>query len=235
MGSAPVSGAVRRVSRRTFIRRASEAGTVAQTSKSAVSRASKPASRRHLAGPPIWKSAIRQVWKPALQPHGAAPTKLKSLWPASATKMPPLRGCGTAGNLLSRRDNMEIARRFSAGNGLNSASSPEGTAGRTRLFQPSLRDSVPVASEPGVETPGYGRTSLRDKSGRWNGASIFLAPLQGAEIFGGSFRGYHPLARVQPPANFLQPFGLPQLALARTMDTRALLLNEFSHRQCGGI
>jgi hypothetical protein len=41
---------------------------VAQTSKSAVSRVSKPA--RRWAGLPTWKSAIRQVWKPALRSDG---------------------------------------------------------------------------------------------------------------------------------------------------------------------
>ena len=45
---------------------------VAQTSKSAVSRVSKPAilaqcgHATHFRTPPIWKSAIQQVWKPAL-------------------------------------------------------------------------------------------------------------------------------------------------------------------------
>jgi hypothetical protein len=43
---------------------------VAQTSKSAVSRVSKPA--RRWAGLPTWKSAIRQVWKPALRNDGAS-------------------------------------------------------------------------------------------------------------------------------------------------------------------
>ena len=39
---------------------------VAQTSKSAVSRVSKPANRTTSNAPPIWKSAIQQVGKPAL-------------------------------------------------------------------------------------------------------------------------------------------------------------------------
>jgi hypothetical protein len=43
---------------------------VAQTSKSAVSRVSKPA--RRWAGLPTWKSAIRQVWKPALRSDGTS-------------------------------------------------------------------------------------------------------------------------------------------------------------------
>ncbi|HEV2456676.1 MAG TPA: PIG-L family deacetylase, partial [Verrucomicrobiae bacterium] len=41
--------------------------TVAQTSKSAVSQVSKPASRSWSCDLPIRKPAIRQVWKPALQ------------------------------------------------------------------------------------------------------------------------------------------------------------------------
>ena len=40
---------------------------VAQTSKSAVSQASKPATATALYNLPIWKSAIQQVWKPALR------------------------------------------------------------------------------------------------------------------------------------------------------------------------
>jgi len=42
-------------------------GPVAQTSKSAVSRVSKPADRPTSHAPPIWKSATQQVWKPALR------------------------------------------------------------------------------------------------------------------------------------------------------------------------
>ena len=42
-------------------------GPVAQTSKSAVSRASQPAGRTANPVLPIWKSATQQVWKPALQ------------------------------------------------------------------------------------------------------------------------------------------------------------------------
>ena len=44
-----------------------DAATVAQTSKSAVSRVSKPASRTTSYTLPIWKSAMQQVWKPALR------------------------------------------------------------------------------------------------------------------------------------------------------------------------
>jgi len=42
-------------------------GPVAQTSQSAVSRASQPAGRTASPVLPIWKSATQQVWKPALQ------------------------------------------------------------------------------------------------------------------------------------------------------------------------
>ena len=64
---------------------------------------------------------------------------------------------------LSRRDSLKIARRFNAGIGLDCASSPSGTVENTRPFRPSLRDPVPIASQPGVETPGYCRSSRRDK------------------------------------------------------------------------
>ena len=44
-----------------------DTATVAQTSKSAVSRVSKPAGRAVSSTLPTWKSAIQQVWKPALR------------------------------------------------------------------------------------------------------------------------------------------------------------------------
>src|SRR5258708_537467 len=54
------------VAPRPWASRSEAALCVAQTSKSAVSRVSKPAGvSLHL---PTWKSAIQQVWKPALQP-----------------------------------------------------------------------------------------------------------------------------------------------------------------------
>src|SRR5437762_1869050 len=40
---------------------------VAQTSKSAVSRVSKPANGTPSNAQPTWKSAVQQVWKPALR------------------------------------------------------------------------------------------------------------------------------------------------------------------------
>ena len=63
---------------------------VAQTSKSAVSRASKPAPAARIHPLPIWKSAARQVWKPAPQ-AGRIPLK-------------------TSSNLLGERG--RLARRF---------------------------------------------------------------------------------------------------------------------------
>ena len=42
-------------------------GPVAQTSQSAVSRASQPAGCTAIPLVPIWKSATQQVWKPALR------------------------------------------------------------------------------------------------------------------------------------------------------------------------
>jgi hypothetical protein len=64
---------------------------------------------------------------------------------------------------LSRRDSLKIARRFNAGNGLACASSPAGTAENLRPFLPSLPDSIHFALPPGFETPGFCRSSLRDR------------------------------------------------------------------------
>jgi hypothetical protein len=50
---------------------------VAQTSKSAVSRVSKPANRVISNALPTWKSAIRQVWKPA--PRAGAAGRLMAM------------------------------------------------------------------------------------------------------------------------------------------------------------
>jgi|SRR5665213_3214522 len=65
---------------------------------------------------------------------------------------------------LSRRDSLKIARRFNAGNAFDFASSPVGTTENARQFLSSLRDSIRFASQPGVKTPGYCRSSLRDKT-----------------------------------------------------------------------
>jgi hypothetical protein len=70
----------------------------------------------------------------------------------------------SAQTTLSHRDSLKIARRFNAGNGLDFASSPVGTAENARQFLPSFRDSIHFASQPGVETPGYCRSSLWDKT-----------------------------------------------------------------------
>ena len=50
--------------------------------------------------------------------------------------------------------------------------------------------------------------------GRWNAFTISSAP-SGRDILWHIFLGYHPLMRVQPQANFRQPFRLHQQALAR--------------------
>jgi len=92
---------------------------------------------------------------------------------------------------LSRRDSQKIARRFNAGNGSPCASSPVGARASARFnvhspetqemsaspsirtlkrrerrapSQPSLRDLNRFASQPGVKTPGYGHSLLRDKT-----------------------------------------------------------------------
>lgn len=63
---------------------------------------------------------------------------------------------------LSRRDNVETARRFNAGLRGGVPRSPAGTAEALyRPFGTWYLDRL----EPGVETPGYSRISLRDRSG----------------------------------------------------------------------
>jgi hypothetical protein len=79
---------------------------------------------------------------------------------------------------LSRRDSLKIARRFNAGNGLACASSPGGTAEPARPFRSSLRDSIHFAAQPGVETPGYCHSSLRDKT-----AGAILSKLRKSDLF----------------------------------------------------
>ena len=68
----------------------------------------------------------------------------------------------------SRRDSVRIARRFNAGIASSGAPSPAGTAEPARSFQPSLRDLIHFALQPGVETPGYCRSSLWDKTAARN-------------------------------------------------------------------
>jgi hypothetical protein len=64
----------------------------------------------------------------------------------------------SASQFLSRRsvpkEQSKIARHFNAGKGLGK-SSPAGTAGEKRRFQPSLRHWMAIPSDPGVQTPGY--------------------------------------------------------------------------------
>ena len=58
--------------------------SVAQTSKSAVSRISKSASHPNGAALPTWKSAIQQVWKPALRPRKRLCAEQQNSWPTIA-------------------------------------------------------------------------------------------------------------------------------------------------------
>jgi len=93
----------------------SEAGIVAQTSKSAVSRVSKPAGGEMFCAPgishdqPAWKSAIRQVWKPALRQSDDSTSEFGLKWPTlfktiegAAINSPgrcfPVRRCSARGN-----------------------------------------------------------------------------------------------------------------------------------------
>lgn len=69
---------------------------------------------------------------------------------------------------LSQRDILKIARRFNAGTGLEMIASPAGTAERARPFQPSLRDSIHLVTQPAVETAGYYRSSPGDKKAAQN-------------------------------------------------------------------
>ena len=77
--------------------------------------------------------------------NDVAPTELKNLLMALTTKIPLLRSYKMAQTTnLSRRDSLKTARRFNAGIGLDSASSPGGTAENARPFRPSLRDKIPA-------------------------------------------------------------------------------------------
>jgi hypothetical protein len=49
---------------------------------------------------------------------------------------------------------LKIARHFNAGKGLEK-SSPAGTVEKKHRFRSSLRDSMAIPSDPGVQTPGY--------------------------------------------------------------------------------
>jgi hypothetical protein len=61
-------------------------------------------------------------------------------------------------SILSRRsvpeEHLKIARHFNAGKGLEK-SSPAGTVEKKHRFRSSLRDSMAIPSDPGVQTPGY--------------------------------------------------------------------------------
>ena len=68
---------------------------------------------------------------------------------------------------LSRRDSRKIARRSNPGNNLKGASPAAPALGRlaraTSEFQAALRDASSARVRPGVEAPGYHRSSLRDR------------------------------------------------------------------------
>lgn len=114
-----------------------------------------------------------------------APTELEIILDPVATNMPRLRRSG-----LSRRDSLKIARRFNAGNGSVCASSPAGTAEPARSFRSSLRDSNHFAAQPGVETPGYCRSSLRDKTADGFSLTPWLQPgVQRGTGIGNRFNG----------------------------------------------
>ena len=107
-----------------------------------------------------------------------------------------------AQTILSRRDSLKIARRFNAGNGSACASSPAGTAGNARSFRSSLRDAVYFSSQPGVKKPGYGRSSLQDKTvARNGGIGEHTPPACGLR---------------RPAANVVTPFNSPGRKIGRT-------------------
>jgi hypothetical protein len=81
---------------------------------------------------------------------------------AQGCRSPKPRGISGAALGSSRRDSLKIARRFNAGTGWQSAASPTGTAEIARPIRPSLRDLNRFSTLPGVETPGYCRSSLWD-------------------------------------------------------------------------
>src|ERR1035438_500836 len=69
------------------------------------------------------------------------------------------------------KEQSKIARHFNAGKGLEKAS-PPGTAEKKRRFQPSLRDGLPISSDPGVQTPGC----FSRRGGIPAGRSVFSCP-----------------------------------------------------------
>jgi hypothetical protein len=129
---------------------------------------------------------------------------------------------------LSRRDSLKIARRFNAGIGLDCASSPVGTAETARPFRPSLRDKTPARQInlsklkacwklAGGKVPQTRDRHPRSASqfitalkGRRNRPRVFPRTPSGCWNFLDLVLGYHPLLRVQPQANFRQPFRLLQ-------------------------
>src|SRR5208283_6111120 len=74
---------------------------VAQTSKSAVSRVSKPADGTTAGVQPTWKSAIQQVWKPALQRPAVVALKILAVDDDSAEWQLQSRKCRGAATEIS--------------------------------------------------------------------------------------------------------------------------------------
>ena len=68
---------------------------------------------------------------------------------------------------LSRRDDAKIARRFNAGKRVHLMQVPQGRLRTLRerfRIQSSLQDLLCVIRGPGVETPGYSQSFLRNES-----------------------------------------------------------------------
>ncbi len=147
---------------------------------------------------------------------------------------------------LSRRDSLKIARRFNAGNGFDCASSPAGTAENIRQFRPSLRDLNHFTLRPGVETPGYCRSSLRDKmaarSGKLRRSDLFVenrsaqdSKLRRSGISGGASvpaSRENCLAHVGSRRRSPHRFDFAPTDLGN--DFGARLKRKFSHRGRGG-
>jgi hypothetical protein len=128
---------------------------------------------------------------------------------------------------MSRRDSLKIARRFNAGIGLDGALSPGGTAENARPFRPSLRGKIPArqtnlsklkacwklaGGKAAGRHPRSASQFITALKGRRNRPRVFPRTPSGCWNFLDLVLGYHPLLRVQPQANFRQPFRLLQTA-----------------------
>jgi len=118
----------------------------------------------------VRRELIRHNMNMTQNPLAGAPTSSSALG-ARISKAGEDTGAPTS--KLSQRDNLTIARRFNAGIGSVCIPSPAGTAESSRSLRPSLRDLIPFASQPGVETPGYYRLSRWDATSRH---SLFGVP-----------------------------------------------------------